>query len=51
MKKVTKVEFEYEDGTKSKLIGDEAERWNQAMKDVMFCYQNHGNTFPKFEWV
>jgi len=36
MKKLIKIELEYEDGTKSKLIGDEAERWNQAMNDVMF---------------
>lgn len=50
-KKLVRVEFEYEDGTISKLIGKEAERWNEAMSDVMFCYQNHGNIFPNFEWV
>ena len=50
-KKLKEVEFEYEDGSKSKLIGDDAKKWQEAMNDVMFCYQNHGNIFPLFNWI
>jgi len=50
-KKLVRAEFEYEDGSVSKLVGDEADKWDTAMGDVMFCYQNHDNIFPKFDWI
>jgi len=50
MKKLSRVELEYDDGSISKLVGKDAEEWDKAMNDVMFCYQNHGRAFPKFNW-
>lgn len=50
-KKLIRLELEYEDGSISKLIGEEAEKWDKAMSDVMWCYQNHGNKFPRFKWA
>lgn len=48
-KELKKILFEYDDELHI-LSGKDAEQWNQAMTDVMFCYQNHGNVFPKFKW-
>jgi len=49
MKKLKKVVFEYDDELRF-IEGEDAEKWNDAITDVMFCYQNHGNAFPSFKW-
>jgi len=47
--KLEKILYEYDDELRV-LSGKDAEKWRSAMDDVMFCYHNHGNVFPKFKW-
>lgn len=47
---VVRVEIEHSDGTISRLTGDDATKWNEAVQSAITMAYVHGMPFPTFKW-
>ena len=49
-KKIIRVEFEYDDGSIQRLVGEEAAKWLDACNGQITMARVHGLPFPEFDW-
>jgi len=48
--KVTRIVFEFENGIKNELVGDDADRWSKILYYNLSGYTQYNDEILKLEW-
>jgi len=50
VKKLIRVELEYDDGSIKRLTGDNAHKWNEQVSNASMMAYIHGSRFELLSW-